>query len=82
MLVVASPFVDEDGGASFCVDGGAFWPLATAGFDSGSATSGLGLEATEVVAKPRAGLAAGFFFFFAPPAMMVSDQRTKRTWQR
>jgi hypothetical protein len=38
-----------------------------------SVVSGRGLEATEVVANPLAGLAAGFFFFFAP-AMMIELQ--------
>jgi hypothetical protein len=33
------------------------------GFAGSSTVSGLGFEAMEVVAKPLAGLAAGFFFF-------------------
>ena len=33
--------------------------------------SGLGLEGMEVVAKPRAGLAAGFFFFLLFGGIML-----------
>jgi hypothetical protein len=44
-----------------------------------SESSGFGFEATDVVAKPLAGFAAGFFFFLFPPAMAVLVvERAKR----
>lgn len=53
-------------------------PPATAGSEgfASASVSGRGLDAMDVVAKPRAGLAAGFFFFLAP-AIAREEGRVK-----